>query len=279
MWLFLFGTFLGEKITTMKSNINTWSFFTDNLLFKFGFKPWKMKRLLFSFFASFALCLMGTINTQAQVVTDNTSAGLGRTGSLTTLGGHLRLKSIETSTPELSIEMLKKKYLTFSYELVTVDDSDLKGHLRYNIYDDEMEFVRENNLYYLVKEIGRKVYFEDIKSTYKLLRFNQELHYFKVLAEGNYMLLAKHRVRYFEARPAESGYDKAKPAKYKRLKDELYLATGHKIVTKITGIKKADFINFFGGRSSEMETFMKRNKLSYKKVKDLQKIIGYYNTL
>ena len=141
-----------------------------------------------------------------------------------------------------------------------------------------MEFVRENNLYYLVKEIGRKVYFEETKSTFKVYQFNDKLGYYKVMVDGNLSLLAKHRVRYFEPRPAESGYDKDKPAKYKRQKDELYLAVDQRIKVKLSGVKKSDFLSYFGNRSQEMEDFMKNNKLSYKKVEHLAKIIGYYNT-
>lgn len=237
----------------------------------------KVNRLILTLFIISFCIVVGIPSAYAQE-TDVTANNFGR-GSLTTLGGYLRLKSQDVNTDEMSIEMRKKKYLTFTYELVTVDDSDIKAHLRYNILDDEMEFVRENNLYYLVKDIGRKVVFENTKATYKILRFNEKLQYFKVLSEGNYTLLAKHRVRYIESRPAESGYDKDKPAKYKRQKDELYLALDQIVLAKLTGIKKSKFMSFFGSRSKEMSTFIKKNKLSYKKTDDIKKIIGYYNSL
>ncbi len=230
------------------------------------------------FLLSTFFCLSFMSVSQAQSGDENLSTITMGRGTLTTVGGHLRLKSKDLPTTKETIELQKKKYLTFSYELVTVDDFDRKAHLRYNIFEDEMEFVRENNLYYLVKEIGRKVHFEETKSTFKVYQFNDKLGYYKVMVDGNLSLLAKHRVRYFEPRPAESGYDKAKPAKYKRQKDELYLAVDQRIRTKLSGIKKSDFLSYFGNRSQEMEDFMKNNKLSYKKAEHLVKILGYYNT-
>lgn len=231
--------------------------------------------LLFIFFT----LVVGVFTNDAQNSNPNTTVLRTGGGSLTVAGGHLRLKNVDHAAPKMSMEMLKKKYLTFSYDLVTVDDADLKAHLRYNIFEDEMEFVRENSIYYLVKDVGRKVYFEDSKSTYKVLRYNGKLQYFKVLITGNFVLLARHRVRYVEPRPAESGYDKDRPAKYLRLKDEIYLGRDQQVITKLSGIKKSDFLELFGSRSQEIKSFLKKNKLSFKKVDDLEKIIGYYNTL
>lgn len=220
---------------------------------------------------------VGQLEVNAQTGTTGNEVSFTR-GTLTSVGGHLRLKSVDEPTTKENIEISKKKYLTFTYELVTVDDFDQKAHLRYNIYDDEMEFVRENNLYYLVKEVGRKVYFEDTKSTYKILKHSDKLKYFKVILQGNLTLLARHKVRHFEARPAESNYDKPRPERYKRLKDELYLAIDQKVVTKLSGIKRKDFLQFFGSRSEEISSFMKKNKLSHKKVEDLTKVLGYFNS-
>ena len=240
-----------------------------------------MNRFFISFFLG-ALFTYGSLSAQITEVGTSDSSPVTVSsggGSFAFDGGHLRLKNIDKSVPKETIKILKKKYLTFSYELVTIDDSDVQGHLRYNIYEDEMEFIRENSLYYLAKEKGRKVHFDDLKATYKLLSYADKLQYFKVLVNGNYSLLAKHRVRYFEARSAESGYDTAKPAKYKRLKDELYLALGYGKIVKLSGMKKNDFLAVFSNRSTEISTFMKSNKLSHKRSEGLKKIVGYYNTL
>lgn len=247
-------------------------------MFKFEVKPLQLNRTILTLLIISLFFSSNHLKICAQNGANNTQVSFTR-GTLTTAGGHLRLKSVDVPSIRENIQIIKKKYLTFTYELVTVDDFDQKAHLRYNIYDDEMEFVRENYLYYLVKEVGRKVYFEDTKSTYKIFKHSDKLTYFKVITQGSLTLLARHKVRHFEPIPAKSNYDKAKPEKYKRLKDELYLAIDHKVLTKLSGIKKSKLLKYFGNRKKEMKIFMKENNLNYKKESDLTKIIGYYNIL
>ena len=57
-------------------------------------------------------------------------------------------------------------------------------------------------------------------------------------------LLTKLVVRYYEATPAKSSYQKAIPADFKRRKDELYLMMGNDM--KRIPTKKKDFYTIFG---------------------------------
>ena len=111
---------------------------------------------------------------------------------------------------------------------------------------------------------------------YKVYDFKGELHFLKVHLDGENSLLAKQRVRYIEAKVAKSGYDRARPANYKRLKDELYLILDNKLI-KLSKKGKKDFYKLFGSKATVVKEYMKKNKLGYKSIEDLKKVLQYLN--
>ena len=216
----------------------------------------------------------GNLGTSVSSTESNSVGG----GGFSLSGAHLRLKTIDHSLM-LDIEVEKKKYLTHVYEEAYVDDYETKVHLRYNIYQDEIEFINQKNIYYLAKEVGRKVHFIHLKSTYKVFYVDDKHQYFKVYVDGETSLLAKHRIRYFEAKHPGSSYENPKPPKFKRLKDDWYIAINNRKMIKISGINKKEFIACFGDRSEIIKSFLNENKLNYKHIEDLKKIVQYYNSL
>jgi hypothetical protein len=62
------------------------------------------------------------------------------------------------------------------------------------------------------------------------------------------------------------------------MKDEYYLALNNKALVKLPKSKKG-FMKAFGDKSSKINSYMKENKLGYKKEKDVAKIVSYYNSL
>jgi len=170
-----------------------------------------------------------------------------------------------------------KKYLTKDYKPARVDDYKQKAFLRYNIYDDEMEFVKGNNIYYLKKDEGRKVRFDD-NQKFVIYSLNGETRYFLAHFDGKSKLLARQVVKFIEATKAESSYDRDEPADYKRKRDELYIALNGQELVKVPR-KKKSFYALFGSKTSDIKKYMKENKLGYKKAKDLKKVVEFYDTL
>ena len=170
-----------------------------------------------------------------------------------------------------------KKYLTKEYKAEFVDDFKVRAFLRYNIYEDQMEFVKDNNVYYLKKDIGRKIKFAD-KTTYLVYGLEGKPQFFLVHQEGKNMLLAKQVVRYVEAREPNSGYDRGTPADYRRRKDEIFIAFEGKGLVEVPR-KKKTFYKIFGDHEAKIKSYMKENRLGYKNVDDLKQVVAYYNTL
>lgn len=190
----------------------------------------------------------------------------------------IRLKTIDKSALKESVELEKKKYVSYTYDLAKVDEYDTQSYVRYNIYDDQMEFVKDESIYYLVKEEGRVVKFLESKSTFRVHDFDGELGFFKVHVDKQHSLVAKLKVRYVDAKVAISGYDRDRPADYKRLKDELYLAINNKDLVKLSK-KKKEFFKAFGDKADLVKSYAKENKLSHKTTEDISSMVAYFNTL
>ena len=184
----------------------------------------------------------------------------------------------ETEEIPAKLERIQfKKYLTQDYKPAFIDDFKQRAYLRYNIYEDQMEFVKDNNIYYLKKDLDRIVRFAD-NTKYAVKELDGETHFFLVHQDGKNQLLAYQTIRFIEAKEPKTGYDVRKPADFKRRKDELYLALDGKNLVSIPR-KKKSFFATFGDKSSDIKMYIKKNKLGYKRVKDLKKVLAYYNTL
>ncbi len=188
----------------------------------------------------------------------------------------LNPKSSETLSEDLK-RIQHKKYLSQDYKPALVDDFKQKAFLRYNIFEDEMEFVKDETIYYIQKAAGRKIQFMD-NTLYKVYTYNGKPQFFLVHQDGENALLAKQEIKFIEAKKATSSYGSDKPADFKRGKDELFLAIDNKTLVKLSKNKKA-FYNAFGDKAGQIKKYVKANKLKYKSMKDLKDIIAHYNTL
>lgn len=190
------------------------------------------------------------------------------------------MPTVLTTTEDVPEDLKKiqyKKYVSKDYKPCYVDDIKERAFIRYNIFDDQMEFVKDGNIYYLVKDVGRIVKFAN-NTTYKVFNLNGDKSFFLVHLEGKNSFIAKQGVRFVDAKKAESTYGSDKPADYKPQKNVLYFVFDNKELVRVPS-KKKDFYAVFGSHSSLVKNYMNKNKLGNKKVNELKKILEYYNTL
>lgn len=230
-----------------------------------------MKRL---FLALFALC---TLSSSAQMVGDGGFEGVFNQAAvfdMSPIGRDLD----NAMSADAKRKLLEKQYLTKAYNSALIDKFTTTAFLRYNMYNDQMEFVKDEKIYYMKKEEGRKVRFTTLNTTYKVYELYGDLQFMLVKAEGsNGSLLVKQSVRFIKPEKATSQYTKAKEADFKRRKDEYYLSIGDKVV-KIPS-KKKSVPGVFGDKSSQIKDYMKKNKIKPGRVEDLKKLVDYFNTL
>lgn len=171
-----------------------------------------------------------------------------------------------------------KMYLTENFDESFIDGNDKKFYLRFNMFKNEMEFMKNDKVFYLNKIEGRTISFKKTNKTYKVLKKGNSLQYFEFFdIAGENKLLLKQSVKYVKPKPAETSYQKAKEADFKRESDVYYL-NNKKNLTKIP-TKKKKFYLLFNDKSSDIKTYCKKNKINIKEKDDLIKVIRYYNTL
>ncbi len=149
--------------------------------------------------------------------------------------------------------------------------------LRYNIYEDEMEFEAEDKkTFYLEKSTIKNVKIGDSEFIYKAYASNNKLgrSYFEVLLRGKATLLKQYRV-VFEAAKLPKAYEDATPAQFKTSKSEFYIAFGDEEANRISGFK--ELLDLLPDKKMEVAEFLKKNKLTLGKQEDIIQVIQFYN--
>jgi hypothetical protein len=166
---------------------------------------------------------------------------------------------------------------------VVVTKSDLKYEnipLRFNIYNDEMEFKSDEGTILSLSPpefidfimIGEEKY---IYAPYaignKILR-----GYFKVMAEGKVSLLVKQNINLKEAELPQA-YKDAQPARFVRMTDDFYIRTEQSEAYPVSN--KKELTGLLEDKAKEIEDYLKKNKTRFNRLEDMQKLVNYYNTL
>lgn len=198
-----------------------------------------------------------------------------------TVGGTVFYKDAALGTYSYTdsekLKILEKQYLTAQYESAQVDRYASDAYLRYNLFNGQMEFSKGGIIYYLKKEEGRTVHFLDSNTLYKVYKLHGDLEFLKVAVEGEYSLLVKQSKKFIPPKNRRSSYGHHIKADFKRNKDAVYLKIPDGNLVKIPS-KKTEFFALFGQESNEVEAYMQKNKLGFRKVEDLKKLINYLNS-
>jgi hypothetical protein len=188
-----------------------------------------------------------------------------------------------TSIDLRSKEVVGSAYVNDNLMPATLQNENIAYPMRYNAYEDEMEFEREGKFYNLNKVLNQEIIFVGSNKTYKVFfdtdNGTTNLSYFVVLLQGDKIsLLNKEKIKFFEAVKPKTGYDKYKPPTLKRVNDKLYIGYKNSTTTELPR-KKKDILKLFSSKAGEIETYAKENKLGYKNTEDLIQIFSYFNTL
>ncbi len=152
--------------------------------------------------------------------------------------------------------------------------------LRYNIYNDDIEFkTEEGEINALATpEIVEKIEFAEFNMVYVPFSMIKKINrgYFIVLTEGKASLYSRAEVIFIKA--TEPGaYQDAKPANFQRKPDTYYIRIGQD-VAKLVDNKK-DLIDAFPDNQDKIEDFVKKNKTKTNSAESLKELVQYYNSL
>lgn len=191
-------------------------------------------------------------------------------------------KSFGRSNLALS-EIQGSPYLDNQYRMGTVVSTDKLIYkdipLRYNCFDDVLEFKKNDVSYELIpKDLIKRAEFGGQVFSYKEYESGKGISksYFSLLAEGKATLCARYTIKFYEAEPVK-GYADPVPARFADFNEVYYVSLNDAPAKAILNNNK--LVEVLSDKKNEIESFISKQKLSYKKAEDLKKIIAYYNTL
>ncbi len=147
--------------------------------------------------------------------------------------------------------------------------------LRYDLFLDEIEFMKDNKTLWLIKTEIKKIQLgTESLVVSSLSESSGKLGYLFLQDSGKYTLYSKKAVEY---RPyvEPKGYADPIPEKFEPKRDEFYLQIETNPLKKFR--TKKELLSLLGNKS-EIETYIKKEKIKTDKAEDLKKLFNYLNT-
>lgn len=199
---------------------------------------------------------------------NNYSSVIVRHWTLTTreLTGTLNYADVE-GTPYYTTDFIKGT--------VYLNNGDYASFpLRYDIFRDEIEFLKENKIFWVVKKDIKYVrYGSEMLIPLFSVSDTSRQDYFFLLEAGRYKLLKKARIEYNPLVPPK-GYSETIPARFRRISDEFYIQLEG---TPVQKIKSGKDLKFFFHNNSSALGFIKKEKIKAGKIEDLRKLVTFLN--
>lgn len=176
-------------------------------------------------------------------------------------------------------KVVGKLYINEAFSPAKISNYDSTTFLRYNPYKDEMEFMKGDEIYYLNKHEGIKIQFVNENKSYVIRNSGGKLLYFVEAFKGDKVsFLIKEKVKYTPETPAANSYSSAKPATFSRSPDVFYVAFGDGSFAELPR-KKKQVLKLFQSKNINLKGYLKKNKTSFKKEKDVLRMIKDINKM
>ena len=178
------------------------------------------------------------------------------------------------------------KYLTENFNRAGISDFEDKVFaVRYDVFNDQMEFQGGNNQIYIMSkdDRARKITFLDTNNTYSIHDYISDENltrsgYFVSLnSDSKYKILKKNKIVFIEEKASATGYDAPHPATYKKIKDRHYISISNEPAILVDTNKKR-FSSIFIGQEKEVLGFIKKNKIKLSNDNDLLSLVEFMNT-
>lgn len=146
--------------------------------------------------------------------------------------------------------------------------------LRYDIFQDEMEFRKDDKILWLLKKDIKFIrYGSEMVIVTHAVSDTSKLGYFFLKETGKYKIMKKMHVDYNPMVPAK-GYSETIPDKFKREEDEFYLQFEGIPAQRLKNNK--DLSTIFANNSAALD-FIKKEKIKVNNFESLQKLVNFLN--
>ena len=194
------------------------------------------------------------------------------------------LKSTTLTSVDLTSKALVgTMYVNNDFFPGRIDAQENTYSFRYNAFLDEMEVQFGEANYFMPLAAYYTITFVGTNKKYEVLDnqsgSDSKKGFFVVLLKGEPMsLYKKENIKFYEEVPAKLGFTKYEPPKLQRTKDSFFVRFEGTEAIEIPQ-KKKEALKVFSKKGSSMTSYIKKNKLSFKKEGDVIQMVRYYNSL
>ena len=233
-----------------------------------------MKKYI-KYFSVVLLILLSSISIFSQeIIAEKTYNEFIRLNNERSIGNHLLTENDITGSPYLNQEFMIGSLLTTDNVLY----KDIP--MRYNIYNDDMEFKTGDDNYLAISNpktmkefrIGDDLFIY----TYKKNKKGEPSGYYQVLDNGNTKLLLQYNITFVDKTEPEP-YKSAQPPKFQKNVNTYFFKIGSTEPQQVS--KKKDIETIFGEKSNLILDFVKKQKIKLNEEIDLVKLAEYINAL
>ena len=176
-------------------------------------------------------------------------------------------------------------YFSNAFMSAKVDNVAGKTMMRYNVYNDEFEFITPKNDTLVLDKIADFGNITTINGkNYNLVAYTNRQgkltngYLINFYQKGDLILYKKENVTFYEARPAKTSLETSLPAKFVKADDTFYLKTKENAIVEFPESKK-QLVKLNPAKKAEIETFLKENKISFTEDSDRIKIVDFLAAL
>lgn len=194
-------------------------------------------------------------------------------------GDNATFSGIKSSTGQvLSYDNISgTPYPSKNFASAKIGTSDQQISVRYNSYNDEVEFKKDDQILSLLKKPEySRIEITSPKQTLVLLETSDDLSgYFFEIIDGKNSLYKKIKTKFFDAVPAANSYASDKSATFKTLDPVYYIKTEKGFIKKPKNQKEIS--DQFPDKKEALNTFFKSNKIKFDREEDLIKLVNFLN--
>ena len=179
-------------------------------------------------------------------------------------------------------ELIGSPYINKVFMVARVGNIKGTALMRYNAYNDEMEFINDSNdtLVLLKNKTYENIVFAGRETKYLLVDYTNKDgqsvngYLINLVDKNGYSLYKKQRMNYSPERPAKNTYEKTMSANFSLDKDVFYFKHNEDAIIEFPSNRKG-LIKLYPEKKEAIETFIKENKISFGKEEDLIKLVNF----
>lgn len=152
--------------------------------------------------------------------------------------------------------------------------------LRYNAFEDEMEFELDGQTYFANQQDNLKIFFPQLNKTYKNFTYNLEgkskSGYLILIREKpKYSLYKREKMELLKGEKSPNAYSKDANDYYAKEKDLYLISVGDQLMKIPKNLN--DISEVLAIDKNKLTDFSKKNKININKETDLIKLIDFLN--